>query len=275
MRAADRTVVLGLALIGLIIAFWLLVLSPKRDEAAELKDQVATLEQSVAAQEQLVATGEQARDNFDSHYQHLVVLGKAVPEDEDTSSLFVQLQHVAQRSGVEFDSIALSEAAPTTPVNLPAAEQTTADQPTEGQVAPAPAGQSETVSAPATEAAAATMPIGATVGPAGLPVMPYTINLRGSFFELADFLASVDRLVSSHHGHGVIDGRLITMDGFGLAGSEEGGFTTLDAGLAVTTYVTPAEQGLLAGATPTGPPPAVAAPPSTTSTSNTTTTPAP
>jgi Tfp pilus assembly protein PilO len=274
MRGADRTILLGLALIGLIIGFWLLLLSPKRDEAAELKDQVATLDQSVAQQEQLVASGEQARESFDSDYQHLVVLGKAVPEDEDTSSLFVQLQDVAQRSGVEFDSIELTEAAPVNPVNLPAAQQTTADQPAEGQSAPEPA--AETVPAEATEAAASALPIGATVGPAGLPVMPYSIKLRGSFFELADFFAGVDRLVSSHHGHGVIDGRLITIDGFGLAGSQQAaGFATLDASLAVTTYVTPAQQGLTAGATPGGPAPAVAAPPTTTPTSNTTTTPAP
>ena len=46
----------------------------------------------------------------------------------------------------------------------------------------------------------------------------------------------------------------MTIDGFGFKGDAEEGFETLTASLAVTTFVTPADQGLTAGATPTGPP---------------------
>jgi Tfp pilus assembly protein PilO len=252
MKAADRTILAGLAIAGLIAAFWFVVLSPKREEASKLSDEVSALQESVAAQEQLVAAGRQAQEDFDHNYKRLVVLGKAVPEDEDTSSLFVQLEEIATQAGVAFDAIELVPGGGAAPAGPVPAEQTTTDQAQSEASGSEPA--AEPTPAPATEAAAAGLPIGATVGPAGLPVMPYKLSIRGSFFELADFLAGVDRLVHSRHGKDVVDGRLITIDGFGLAGNEETGFEVLDASLGLTTYLTPADEGVTAGATPTGPP---------------------
>jgi Tfp pilus assembly protein PilO len=265
----DRTILAGIAIAGLIAAFWFVVLSPKRDEASKLSDEVATLEESVAAQEQLVADGRQAQDDFNTNYQRLVVLGKAVPEDEDTSSLFVQLEEIAEDAGVAFDAIELVPGAGATAAAPAPAEETTTDQSQSESSGSEPA--PEPTPAPATEAAAAGLPIGATVGPAGLAVMPYKLSIRGSFFELADFLAGVDRLVHSRHGKDVVDGRLITLDGFGLAGNEEEGFEVLDASLGLTTYLTPADEGLTAGATPSGP--SVPTPGTPTPASNTTPTP--
>ena len=254
MRGADRTILAGLAIAGLIAVFWFMVLSPKREEASELSDDVAALQDSVAAQEQLVAQGRQAQEEFDSNYQRLVVLGKAVPEDEDTSSLFVQLQKIADQAHVDFDGIELTPGAGggAAAAEPAPAEQTTADQTQPASSSSEPAPQPEP--AQPTEAAAANLPIGATVGPAGLPVMPYKLSVHGTFFELADFFAGIDRLVHSRHGRDVVDGRLLTIDGFGLEGSEEEGFDRLSAKFSVTTFVTPADEGLTAGATPAGPP---------------------
>jgi Tfp pilus assembly protein PilO len=271
MRVADRTILAGLGIAGLIAAFWFVVLSPKRDEVAKMDDEVAALQDSVATQEQLVADGRQAQDDFNRNYQRLVVLGKAVPEDEDTSSLFLQLQEIAQGAGVEFDAIELvpgGDAAAAVPAP---AEQTTTDQAQSEAASSEPTPQPEPAPAAPTEAAAAGLPIGATVGPAGLGVMPYKLSLRGSFFELADFLAGVDRFVHSRHGRDVVGGRLLTIDGFGLKGSQEEGFEVLSASLAVTSFLTPADQGLTAGATPAGP--AVPAPGAATPASNTAPTP--
>jgi hypothetical protein len=180
-----------------------------------------------------------------------------VPTDADTSSLFVELDQIAAQAKVDFRSIELSEGEGTVP-SAPAS-QTTADgtagsgQSTESAaVAPA--------TPVATEASAAALPIGATIGPAGLPVMPYTIKLAGDFFEIADFLASVDELVRTSGKRPDADGRLITVDGFNLAMSQAEGFPELDATLSVTTYVTPADQGATAGATPQAPAPTTPAP---------------
>jgi hypothetical protein len=85
--------------------------------------------------------------------------------------------------------------------------------------------------------------------------MPYSIKLTGDFFEIADFMASVDQLVRTTNTRPLADGRLITVDGFQLVANAAEGFPVLDATLSMTTYVTPADQGPTAGATPQAPAP--------------------
>jgi hypothetical protein len=103
--------------------------------------------------------------------------------------------------------------------------------------------------------------------------MPYTLSFSGGFFQIADFMQRVDAMVHTRHGGVVVEGRLLTVDAFTLSPVtlEDSGTqapTTqapqLTAELSVTTYLTPAEQGTTAGATPTGPAPATATPASTT-----------
>lgn len=256
MRGADRSVLAGLAVVGLVAAFWFLALSPQREEAAELEQRVEQLQASVAEQEQLAAAAEEAREGFDRNYQSLVVLGKAVPQDEDTASLFVQLDEIAKKSEVGFEAIRLEAGSGDAPAPAPAAEETTVDGAQSGD------GDADAPPSPPavpTEAAVAGLPLGATVGPAGLPVMPYKLDLTGSFFELADFLEGLDSLVRPRGNRPRVRGRLLTVDGFSLTADEEAGFPLLSADVAVTSFVTPAEQGLTAGAAPTGPPPAVPA----------------
>ena len=48
-----------------------------------------------------------------------------------------------------------------------------------------------------------------------------------------------------HTGPGkvAVDGRLVTLDGFALKAAAEKGFPQLNANFAVTTYLTPPNQG--------------------------------
>lgn len=239
MRRNDLTIVAVLGVVAVIAGFWMLVLSPKRQEASDLGAKADELRAAVTQQEQLVAYAEQARKDFDGNYRRLVVLGKAVPADADTASLLVQLQHIAERSGVEFWGIARSESAQASSVPAPAPPP-----PAESGGSAEPA-TTTTTPAPATEATAAGLPIGASVGPAGLPVLPYNVEMRGSFLEVADFLERLDGLVRTERSNVVVGGRLVTVDGFALNGS--------GIQLALKAYVTPAEQGLALGATPAGP----------------------
>jgi len=254
MKASDRGVLIAVPLVALIAAFWLLILSPKREEASSLKQDVTELQSAVSAQQQVVDAAEQARKDFPEDYQKVVTLGKAVPQDDDTASLFAQLGGISQRAGVEFVSLELkadSEAPP------PPAPDPTGETPSV-QAPPPESGDGGTApvtSAPATEGAAALLPIGASVGPAGLPVMPYALQFRGDFFHVADFIHGLDSRVTANDDQVIADGRLITIDGFTLKGDPELGFPQLDASFAVTTYLTPETEGLTAGATPSGPAP--------------------
>jgi flagellar basal body rod protein FlgG len=91
---------------------------------------------------------------------------------------------------------------------------------------------------------------------------------RGNYFQVADFMAGVDRLVKAGKGRVAANGRLVTIDGFSLTADDTKPFPALKVTLNVTTYVTPASQGLTAGATPTGP--SAVAPTPTASTTTTT-----
>jgi len=268
MRTTDRTIVLiVIPLIAAVLAFWFLLLSPKREHASELDAQVTKLESSVAEQQQAADEGLAAREHFRGDYHRLVLMGKAVPTDDDTASLLVEVNRLAQASGVDFRAIEHSDdalapaAAPAAPAPAPGEPTTTEPAPEQGDSAATPA---STTSATPTEAAAALLPIGATVGSAGLPVLPYTVTFRGTFFEVADFMASIDRLVKTGRAAIASDGRLVTIDGFSLTGDQEKKFPMLQAKLLIKTYITPEAQGLTAGATPAGPAPAVSPPPSTT-----------
>jgi len=282
MRRTELTILLSLAVAGMIAAFWLVMISPKRDQAASLKQDVDGLQSSLEQAQQAAAAGEQARQDFEVNYRRLVVLGKAVPADGDQAGLLVQLQRLADRSGVGFQSIDLSASAqsastPTTPPSSSVSPIPPVTPPTGTAEDTTPAASTST--AAATEAVAATLPIGASVGPAGLPVMPYNLKFTGDFFQIANFLESLDEMVHMPHGEVDVTGRLLTVDGFALApeksaaGASLSAIPTLTANLSVTTYLTPADQGITAGATLGGPAPATSAPVTPTPTSSTTTTP--
>jgi hypothetical protein len=284
MKSSDRAILLAVAITGAIAVFWFLLLAPKREETAKLGDQITQLRDSVDAANQEVAAAEQARKNFDSNYRRLVVLGKAVPSDSDTPSLMTQIQHVSVRSNVNFRSIVLGDAsgaAAAAPAPVAASTDSTSTDSTSTSststdststsstsdststvtsstdAAPSDStAPAATASAPATEAGAASLPIGATVGPAGLPVMPYDLDFTGGFFQVADFFGRVDGMVHSRGAALGVGGRLLTIDGFNLAADEDKGFPMLTASVSATSYVTPATEGILAGADPAGPAPA-------------------
>ena len=286
MKGQDKTIFIGVAVLVLAGLFYFLAVSPKRERAAELEQEVSSLESSISQQESVAAFAEQARRDFPQYYGRLVVLGKAVPGEADTASLMVQLSDIASDSRVDFRGISLgtgsdgegSASAAPAPAPAPAegetatatagdegaATATTTDSGSSGTPDSAAAAVAAEDPAPATEATAATLPIGATVGPAGLPTLPYELNFTGGFFEIADYLGGRDAMVSSaNSGRVSVDGRLLTVDGFAIKGGEPGSDPDLVANLMVTSYVTPAGEGLTAGATPGGPAPSPVAPSTT------------
>jgi hypothetical protein len=258
MKASDRSILLGLVILGLLACFWFMLLSPKRERATELEQEASDLQAEVTQQEQVAAAAEQAQGDYDRNYERLIVLGKAAPTDGDTPSFLAQLTDLSEKSGTGFESLTLAQdSAAATPTP---ASQTTTDQNAAAE-APAteqPAEAAPAAPAPPTEAAAATLPLGATVGPAGLGVMPYDLKFTGDFFEMADLLESLDSLVGADGGPTTVDGRLVTVNGFKMAPALES--QDLAVELQISTYVLPDSQGLTAGATPAAPAPTVPAP---------------
>lgn len=230
--SANRLIVAMLAVILVAGAFWITTLSPKREEASKLGASIEREEAALARDRQALEVAESAREGFSNDYRRMVVLGKAVPGEDDIASLIVQLHAIAKRSRVRFQELALTSSG-------------------EGEPATPPAAGTEP--APPTEVAASLLPLGAEIGPAGLATMPYTLKYTGKFGHVADFIKGLDQLVDARNTGVAVDGRLTTINGFALESTPEHPFPRLQATFSLTTFVTPPSQGVTAGASPTGP----------------------
>jgi Tfp pilus assembly protein PilO len=235
MTSNNRAIAAVVVLVVLAFVFWTQLLSPKREEAKKLGAQVEQLEASLVQHNAEIAEGEEAKKEFSNEYQRLVVVGKAVPGDDDIASLLVQANRLADRAGGTFRDIQLS-----------------AEGGGGEEAATPPAASGEPPASP-TEVAASLLPLGATIGPAGLAVMPYTVTFDGNFFQIANFIESIDSLVKTTDEEVTVDGRLVTVDGFALEADPAVGFPALQASFALTTYLTPPGEGVTGGATPESP----------------------
>ncbi len=229
MRESTKTALAVVVVIALAVAFWMLLLAPKKDKAGELSERTEALSGEVAAEQQKASIAKAAKAAFPHNYRELVLLGKAVPAEAATPSLMVQLGGAGAAAHTNFQAIIQK-------------------------------GEEGETSAVAGEGATGLTPIGSTTGPAGFLSMPYTLEFEGGFFQLAGFIHRLDSLVQTKGATVDAEGRLITVDGFNLtpvtdvpgeSGQEASG--RLKANLTVSTYVTPPDQGLTAGATPAGP----------------------
>jgi hypothetical protein len=256
----DRLVVIVIAAALVLGGFWFLALAPKRKEAKDISAQVATQQQRLTEARASVVAAEQARARYDADYAAVAALGQAVPADDDVPSLIVQVDRAAEREGVSFRSLALDasgsaqQASAPAPAPAPAAEapaQGTEKKSGEDSGAAAPAAAA--TPAPATQAAAATLPPGASVGPAGFPTMPFTFEFTGSFFRLEDFFDRVNSFTKVRRGGDLlVRGRLLAVDSFDLKAAPSG-FPKIAASVHATAYVLPPGQGLTAGATAESP----------------------
>jgi Tfp pilus assembly protein PilO len=241
MSSSNRVIVAMLLVVAIAVAFWMLLLSPKKVEVSKLNQKVATQEELLSIHQGEVQEGLAAEKAFPAIYRQLVVLGKAAPAEDETASLLVQLNRIAHSAKVHFETFTL------------VAANSGETETSEASPTPAP-GEEGSFTSP-TEVAASTMPLGAAIGPAGLAVMPYELTFKGSFFHVADFIHGLDSLVKSNNEEVDVTGRLITVSGFTLAEDSNLAFPHLEASFTVTTFLVPPEQGITGGATPSSPEP--------------------
>ena len=223
MSPRDRVVLMVICAVAAIVAPWLLVIQPKRDQASKLQSQINAEQSQLDSVRSQLSQGSAARAAFARSYTTLVSLGEAVPTDDNTPSLIYQLQAAAHAARVDFEGLTFNAG-------------------TSSSTSTTPTGTSSTQ----------TLPPGATVGPAGFPIEPFTFNFQGNFFHLADFLGRLQNFVVATNQHLAVSGRLMTLDAISL-GPGSTGFPQVSATISATTYLLPASQGLLNGATPAGP----------------------
>jgi hypothetical protein len=244
----NSILIVAVAFIAAAGAFWMLVLTPKRDEAASLSKQITAKQATLAEAELEVASYEKARLAYPGNYTKIARLGKAVPTDDDVRSLLIQLNSAAEKSKVDFRTINLEQA---------------------GGAAPAPGsgGSSAAGAAPAP-------PGSSSVGSAGFATMPFSFEFKGSFFKLGQFFNRLDRFVEVKNNNVDVTGRLLLLNSISLAPDTLKGFPVITAQVKASSYLLPGTQDLLEGASAAGPTAAAAAaapadsstPPATTTT---------
>jgi hypothetical protein len=223
----KKVLISALAAIVAAAGFYMVALKPKRQEASKLATKITEKQAELDQATALLASNQKARESYRQAYSSVVRLGKAVPADDDVRSLVVQLDAAAKASKVDFQSINVGG----------------------GSAPAAPTGPGA--------AMAASLPPGATVGPAGFPVMPFTFAFDGDFFKLGDFFKRLDRFVTARNKQLSVTGRLLTVDSLQLAPAPAG-FPEIKATVAATSYLVSPLEGLTGGATAQGP--AAAAP---------------
>ena len=234
MSGRDRVIGMVIAVLVVIAAGWVLLVSPERKKADKLNGEVSTAQSAVSTAEGELTSAQAARSKYADAYAAVVHLGKAVPPAQEVASLMYQMASVTTDKHIGFESI-------------------------------------QSGSGASASSAGTTTPAAAL---AGFTTMPFTFEFSGDYFDLEHLFSGLTGFANHEVSGGLqIDGRLLTIQSVKLAGSatpasQSGGkaISKLSGSVTASAYVLPAETGLTAGATPAAPAgatPATTAPSST------------
>lgn len=197
----HQRMIIGTVLAGaaLLAALWVLALSPKRSESAEVRANVAAQELRLSAAKTELAGYETARKQYPGLLAELRRLDEAVPARGAIPDLLRQLQKRAKNAK---SVLRLA------------------------QLKPGSAG--------APGATAATP--GATAGAGGIATLPFTFTYSGKYFDLVSVLAAARKTVTVKSGDLKIDGRLVTIEGVSFA-RDDADSPVIKASVSGTAYI--------------------------------------
>jgi Tfp pilus assembly protein PilO len=109
MTERDRKILMLVIPLVLVVAYWFLLLSPKRDEATKAGEELTKQEQRLDDAKAQADAAKGAETNFESDFTEVVRLGKAIPASVDMPSLIVQLDRAAAGTGIHFTKIATGD----------------------------------------------------------------------------------------------------------------------------------------------------------------------
>jgi Tfp pilus assembly protein PilO len=281
----DRKIALVIIPIAVLAAYWFLLLSPKREEAAEAGQALAKQEKERDQAQQKAQSLESAKSTFSTDYATMVRLGKAVPTNVDMPSLIVQLDAAARGTGIRFQKVATGERSTTAapapsgsgsggsggnaaaggaPAGTPGGKAVESANNTKAAGDKDAASKSGVDATTSTSSKQGGVPVGGgssapgTAGAAGascepgLECVPLDFEFEGSFFDLADFFHKLKRFVKVANDRVNVGGRLMTVDSFRFT-TENETFPKLKAEVTATVYLSPKKEGATAGASPQGP----------------------
>ena len=110
-RRIPQPLVIGLIVLGFALAGlggWFMLISPQRSKAAELDTQIADANNAISAARALTL---EAKKGAEIRVADLFRLTKAMPDQTDMPGILLQLNQVAEDSGISFEQITPSTTA--------------------------------------------------------------------------------------------------------------------------------------------------------------------
>lgn len=105
MSRKIRLALMGVAILLVAVLCWFFLLSPIRGEIAETDEAIEDQLQQVSLAKTTLAQAESMREEGKGNQARLLELNKMVPPEEELPSLLLQLQDLADQSGIEFIAV--------------------------------------------------------------------------------------------------------------------------------------------------------------------------
>ena len=105
MKKRDIGILIGLGVVVLLVAWYFLLISPKRDDNATLQTNIANEQAKLQDNKKKLSTIDQQRAAAQQTEGDLIKLDKLIPTDSQLPSLMIELQQTATDAGVQFMDI--------------------------------------------------------------------------------------------------------------------------------------------------------------------------
>jgi Tfp pilus assembly protein PilO len=110
MNRRLRLALMALGLVVIVVFCWFVLLNPVRGDIAATNASIDTQRTQLAAAQAKLAQAETTRQEGEKNQARLLELAKMVPESEEIPSLLLQIQDLADQSGIAFISITPGDA---------------------------------------------------------------------------------------------------------------------------------------------------------------------
>jgi type IV pilus assembly protein PilO len=105
MSRKMRFLLAGVALVAIIAASWFLLISPLRSDIGDTNAAITEQAEKLAQAQAKLARAQTTRAEGQKNQARLMELAKMVPQSTQVPSLLVQIQDLADQSGVDFLSV--------------------------------------------------------------------------------------------------------------------------------------------------------------------------
>jgi hypothetical protein len=246
MRNRDRIVIGVVACAVAVAGFWFLALKPKRADVAAAGQRAEVAQTQLQAANDALATATGARARLDADYATMARLGKAVPDDDNATSLVFQIESAARDAGIDFRALTVGANGAPSPAT-PAASSSSSSSSSKSTSSSSAAPAAGTPAPGAVALAAGTaLPPGVVAGTDGMNRLPFTFIFDGDYFSLTKLLDLLHSFTTTKGDTVTVRGRLLTVEGVNLEQGRKG-FPQVKATITATAYVS-SEQITLPGA---------------------------